>query len=113
MFYSASKICPNIHQPFQRKAGADCNDRTFIIPACGGFQIVDNVSCLREYFNSDELVIAADRREWIELFGYYISRPEEREKIIRKGMARVIKDHTYFDRLELLAGYLENIQCTS
>lgn len=108
-FYASVIIAPNIHQPFQRETGADCNDRTFVIPACGGFQIVDNVSCVKKYFNPDEIVIAEDLQEWFDLFEYFLNAPEERQQYIQKGKNRVLKDHTYFDRLFRLADYLDNV----
>ncbi|GEM_PF-885499 len=108
-FYTSVKIAPNIHQPFQRETGADCNERTFVIPACGGFSITDNVSCIKKYFKPDEIVIAEDLKEWFNLFEYFINTPEERRKYIINGRNRVMKDHTYFDRLCRLTDFFDSI----
>jgi glycosyltransferase involved in cell wall biosynthesis/Tfp pilus assembly protein PilF len=108
-FYTSIKIAPNIHQPFQRATGADCNERTFVIPACGGFSITDNVSCIKKYFKPDEIVIAEDLKEWFNLFEYFMNAPEERRKYIINGRNRVMKDHTYFDRLCRLTDFFDSI----
>ena len=52
--YTSSRISINAHESYQRKYGGDCNERTFKIPLCGGFQVVDNVSCIKKYFVADK-----------------------------------------------------------
>src|SRR5207302_1169071 len=67
--YSSAKICLNFHE--REDDGSQphyiVNQRTFKIPACGGFQLCDSVSAVRKYFREDEVIVASlDRDEWRE-----------------------------------------------
>ena len=65
--YASSLISINIHEEYQRRFGGDCNERTFKIPACGGFEITDDVACIRKYFkDGEEIVIAKDKDDWFQ-----------------------------------------------
>lgn len=103
--YSSAIISLNVHEDYQRKFGSDCNERTFKIPLCGGFEITDDVACIRKYFrDGEEIVIAKDKKDWLEKINFYVSNPEKRGKIIEAGMARVLADHTYHNRVQELVG---------
>jgi spore maturation protein CgeB len=78
--------------------GGDCNERTFKIPLCDGFEISDDVACIRKYFKEDEIVVAKDKNDWYEKIEFYIKNPDMRLKIIEKGKQRVLADHTYHCR---------------
>ena len=80
--------------------GGDCNERTFKIPAAGGFEIVDNVKCISKYFKvGEEIIIAQTKRDWIDKIAYYLRFPELRNNIIKAGRLRVLKNHTYHNRV--------------
>lgn len=96
--YRSSLISVNIHEDYQRKYGGDCNERTFKVPLCGGFEISDEVACIRKYFRADEMVIANSSKDWFEKIDYFIRHPEDRIPYIEKGRARVLLDHTYHNR---------------
>lgn len=101
--YTSSLISVNIHEDYQRFYGGDCNERSFKIPLAGGFEVVDDVACLARYFNvGEEIVVASDTQDWFEKIEYYVRHPEEREKIIKKGQARVRHEHTYHHRVKTL-----------
>lgn len=98
--YSSSAISVNIHEEYQREYGGDCNERTFKIPLCGGFEITDNVSCIKKYFKEDEIVIANSSKDWFEKIDYFIKNPDKKIQYIKKGMNRVLTDHTYHNRVK-------------
>lgn len=99
--YASSIISINIHEEYQRACGGDCNERTFKIPLCGGFEIVDDVACIHKYFEAGkEIVIAKDKHDWFEKINFYIKNPDARLPIIRAGRERILKDHTYHSRVE-------------
>jgi spore maturation protein CgeB len=99
--YASSCISINVHEKFQRIFGGDCNERTFKIPLSGGFEVVDNVACIKKYFKPGiELVIAENDDEWIDMVYYYLKNPEKRKSIIEAGKSRVLNDHTYHNRVE-------------
>lgn len=99
--YKLAKICPNVHHPQTRFGGL--NTRTFEILAAGGFELVDNVPGLEELFDvGREIVSYSSPANFRELAEYYLSHQAERAKIIERGRARVLRDHTYERRLEAI-----------
>ena len=99
--YTSSVISINVHEGYQRIYGGDCNERTFKIPLCGGFEVVDNVACIRKYFEAGkEMIIAENDKEWSEMVEHYLNNPDERLPIIEAGRQRVLRDHTYHNRAE-------------
>ncbi|TRZ80984.1 hypothetical protein D4R86_03335 [bacterium] len=103
LLYSSAKISLNFHE--RESDGSQpnyiLNQRTFKIPACGGFEICDDVPALRKYFKEDEMVIAKlSAKEWFEKIDYYLTHDKEREKIKKAGTKRALKDHTYHNRVE-------------
>lgn len=95
--YCASKIVLNIHHP-QSKYGA--NTRTFDIPSCGAFEVVDHKPGFEELFNiGEEIVCYKSTDELKKLIEYYLEHPEERDSIARKGHERAVKEHTWYHRM--------------
>lgn len=107
--YSSTLVSINIHEEYQRRYGNDCNERTFKIPACRGFQIVDDVACIRKYFKEgEEIVIAKDKDDFQEKVRHFIKYPDERLPIMNKAFERVNREHTYHHRVKQLIGiYLQ------
>jgi len=111
--YSSSKICLNFHE---READGSqphyiLTQRTFLIPACGGFEICDYVPALRKYFDEDEVVMAKDKDDWFKKIEYYLSHEEERKKIQEKGTKRALKDHTYHNRVKQVIDLAKRLGC--
>jgi hypothetical protein len=101
--YASSKVSINVHEQHQRRFGGDCNERTFKIPFCGGFEVVDDVACLDRYFErGTELVVAASPGEWVNMVEHYLRHPEARTPIIEAGRRRVAREHTYHNRVAQL-----------
>lgn len=99
--YSSAQISINVHENYQRVFGGDCNERTFKIPLCGGFEITDDVACIRKYFDVDkEIIIARDTKEWFDKIEYYLSHPEDKKAIIAAGQKKVLTSHTYHNRAQ-------------
>jgi spore maturation protein CgeB len=99
--YHSAGISINVHEAYQREFGGDCNERTFKIPFCGGFEVVDSVACINRYFPGPcEIVMAENDREWVDLVEFYLENPEKKEAIIRAGQKRVLDEHTYHHRAQ-------------
>ncbi len=107
--YNSSLISINIHEAYQKKLGGDCNERTFKIPLCGGFEITDDVACIRDLFVPEkEIIIAKNKQDWFDKIDYYIKNPEKREPIIKAGRRKVMQEHTYHNRVkQIIAIYKE------
>lgn len=50
-----------------------------------------------------EIVIAKNKKEWFEKIEFYIRNPNKRLSIIEKGRAKVLKFHTYHNRVTQIA----------
>ena len=99
--YNLAKICPNVHHSQTSFGGL--NTRTFEILAAGGFELVDNVPGLEEHFEvGREIVAYASPAQFRELTEYYLSHSSERAAIAERGRSRVLRDHTYEKRLEVI-----------
>jgi spore maturation protein CgeB len=108
--YASSTISINVHEDYQRKFGGDCNERTFKIPFCNGFEITDDVACIHKYFKvGEEIIVAENKQDWFDKIDYYIKNPDKRLEIIAKGKARVAKDHTYHNRVEQIISIYKSL----
>jgi len=108
--YNAAKININLHSSTQARelvTGGDfVNPRTFEVAACGGFQLVDRRSLMAELFAEDELAVFDSMEELLPRIEHYLAHPEEREAVAMRGRARVLKDHTYAQRMQTLLEFI-------
>jgi spore maturation protein CgeB len=105
--YSSAKICINLHEARQawNINHVILNERTFKIPACGGFEVMDFVqpeSVLSNYFTESEMVCAKDEKDWFEKIDYYLTHDREREEIKKHGTDRALLDHLYTNRAKAI-----------
>ena len=99
--YNLAQICPNVHHPQTQIGGL--NTRTFEVLAAGGFELVDNVAGLDENFEvGREIVSYTSPAHFRELADYYLAHDDERRAIAARGRARVLRDHTYEERLKTI-----------
>jgi len=109
--YKSSIVSVNIHEDYQKEFGGDCNERTFKIPFCGGFEITDDVACIHKYFKvGEEIIMAKDKKDWFDKIDYYIKNPEKRLAVIAAGKKRVLADHTYHNRVGQIIGIYNSIK---
>ena len=75
--------------------------RTFEIPACGGFQLAPRNEEIQKYFEENkEIALFSTPEELKEKTDYYLTHDTERKKIARAGHHRCIGGkHTYVDRV--------------
>lgn len=110
--YSATGVNLNLHSsPHHGGINPDgdyVNPRTFEIAACGGFQLVDSRSELAELLKENEEIVVFRRAEEIQsLVDHYLTHPDERQQIARRGRDRVLKEHTYVHRMATALESLE------
>jgi hypothetical protein len=103
--YRSAKIVLNDHHPDMKSQGF-LNERTFVIGACGGFQISDHVKGME-----DEPVVfydtPADFRKQIE---FYLANPEERKQKAEALREKVLQEHTFDRSVSAFQGLLANIR---
>ncbi len=102
--YNATDINLNLHSSISEvmiDPVADfINPRTFEIPACGGFQLVDERDGLADVLTpGEEIEIFRSITELREKIEYFINHPEKREAIAEAGGQKVLQNHTFVHRM--------------
>jgi len=97
--YSRATICLNHHHRQIKYNGL--NLRAFEILACGGFELLDHRPGFDALLTANKEVVYYHSFDEIgSLVEYYLSHPVERQEIARAGYERVIKEHSFQNRLE-------------
>ncbi len=107
--FNASRINLNLHSALDTdqliKPGDFVNPRTFELAGCAAFQLVDNRDLMNGLFASDELVTFSNMQELKEKIDFYLANPGERQAYARKARERVLREHTYQDRMKTLVDF--------
>jgi spore maturation protein CgeB len=99
--YSATKIALNNVSSFASYVDNMMNTRVFEIMACRAFQLVDTRDDIFMLFTSGtDLVCYSNVEELRKLFNYYLNHPDEIREIAENGYRKVIKEHTYDNRIK-------------
>ncbi len=85
------------------------NMRLYEATGCGALTLTDEGINLGELFEDDELLKYRNPEEAIELVRYYFENKKEGELIAAKGQKRTITDHTYEQRMSIVADVLEKM----
>ncbi len=107
LLYNFAKILPNFHLESQYERFDEVNERTCVIPACGGFELVDNPAAMKELFDDNEMAVANSSQEYREMFEHFLNNPDERQPYIQNGMRKVWENYTLFHSLSKLAEFLK------
>jgi len=103
--YHTVKININISRPQVKTA---LNQRLFDVPASGGFLLTDYRKDLDRYFEvGKEIDCFRSPAELREKIGYYLCRPELRTRMKEAARKRVMKEHTYKNRMEELINIVD------
>jgi len=95
--YLSSKIVLNIHHP---QSIEGLNTRTFDIPACGAFEMVDYKKNIEKHFEIDkEIVTFKNINELKSKIDFYLRNDDLRKIISENGRQRVRNEHTWVHRL--------------
>lgn len=77
--------------------------RDFEIPGCGAFMLTARTAGVDTYFLPDQEIVCYDSlADLIEKVHYYLEHDEEREKVAQAGYERVIREHTYRHRFDVI-----------
>lgn len=102
--YNSSSVCLSVSEPHstdeQGGLQADFVERPYKVMACGAFCLSDYVREAAEHlYPEGGLVMARTPKEYEENLAYYLSHPDQRMKIARKGHEYTLRHHTYFHRM--------------
>lgn len=79
------------------------NQRVFDVPACGGFVLSDAQADMERFFVlGKEAIVYASPDELDDLVHYYRAHPSARRRIAEHARARVLREHTYAQRVQSL-----------
>ena len=85
----------------------------FYSVAMGTLTMIEDKLATRSFFEADKEIITYHPMDILEIEGklvYYLEEnPEEREEIAKAGKDRAFKEHTLYQRGEILGNILENI----
>lgn len=84
------------------------NMRLYEATGVGALLITDHKKNLSDIFEPDkEVVTYHDPEECVEKIKYYLENEKEREKIVKAGQRRTLKEHSYLNRMKGLIGIVE------
>ncbi len=100
-YYRTTKINLNINRIQIRTS---FTQRHFDTKAAGAFLLTEKRECNSLYFITDgpnqELVEYESLSHCKELIDYYLTHEEERERIAENGIDKILRNHTYDNRIE-------------
>jgi spore maturation protein CgeB len=103
--YLSSKIVLNIHHPQSREG---LNTRTFDIPACGAFEIVDYKKDVEKHFEIDKEIVAFNNVDDLKgKIDFYLKNDDLRKTIAERGKRRILNEHTWVHRANDVATALK------
>jgi spore maturation protein CgeB len=103
-FYNVSKVNFNATSTQMRNS---VNQRVFDVPAAGRFLLTDYKKQLEGLFEiGKEMICYRDKGEIPDLVKFYLTHDSERERIAERGRKRVLRDHTYTQRVNELCEYM-------
>ena len=109
--YLSSKIVLNIHHP---QSIEGLNTRTFDIPACGAFEMVDYKKNVEKHFEIDkEMITFRNINELKNKIDFYLKNDDLRKTISDRGKQRVLNEHTWVHRANDLIAALKQSNCHS
>jgi spore maturation protein CgeB len=108
--YASAKICLNFHEraPEGSQPHYIVNQRTFKVPACGGFQLVDEVDAINKYFTVGQeiIMLPLDKKIWLDAIEFYLENAELRKAIQKKGHIKARNYHLASHRVDQLLNEL-------
>lgn len=94
--YSRGKIGLNLSIPRQLKWHASLNERTYMLAACGIPQLSDNAKLLVKRFDSDEVCIAENPKEYKDYFYWILENEQQALEMALKAQKKVYESYTNF-----------------
>ncbi len=98
-FYQCVEVNLNFTS-LQMKNGL--NQRVFDVPATGAFVLTDYKEVLREMFAPEEVVTFRSPEEAQDKLDYYLKYPETRRRVATRARERVLSQHTYIHRVQVI-----------
>jgi len=99
--YSATPICPNLISGLYQVNGISV--RGFEVACCGRLPFCEPREDLKRFFDIGSEVVTFDSPGDLKSkVAYYLSHPDEMERMAERARQRVISEHTYVHRMKEL-----------
>jgi spore maturation protein CgeB len=80
--------------------------RTFEVPGAGGFLLTEQAPGLDKFYApGKEIEVFSNLEELGDKIRHYLSSPEQRDEIARRGFERTRRDHTYDARMKEIVNF--------
>ncbi|MGG1368246.1 glycosyltransferase [Priestia megaterium] len=114
-YYNNAKIVLNTHRPYDlgenknsmKIINKGINNRTFDVAACGAFQLISYQSDLYRYFSENEMVAFKGEEDLLSKICFYINNEKKRKQIAIKAREKVLKHHTFANRIKELTTIIQ------
>lgn len=102
-----SKVCLNITRWSHTNVFASATARPFELAAYGACIVSQPYNGIEEWFDvGRELIVVKDEREALEVTSGLVSSEDERLKIGERAREKVLREHTYHNRADLVTSVL-------
>ena len=98
--YARAKVGINLHIEDSIDYASELNERTYILAACGIPQLIDNPKLLKNRFSDGAMFHAKSPKEYLDLFNYILTSPEDAQARVALSLEEVYGKHTTFHRAE-------------
>jgi spore maturation protein CgeB len=107
----AAKIGLNFHVDHHAgELDRGLNLRAFELAACGVFQLLQRVPSVGEFFEEGkEIVCFETKEEMLDKIRYYLAHESERRQIAEAARQRVLREHTWSQRIARMTQHLESL----
>lgn len=96
------------HAPGELDRGL--NVRAFELAACGVFQLLQRVPSVSQFFEEGREIVCFDtKEEMVEKIRYYLSHEDERRRIAEAARQRVLRDHTWRQRVTRIVDLMQSL----
>jgi spore maturation protein CgeB len=88
--------------------GDETSNRTYEIPACGGFMLHERTpEVLERYYEDKEIACFSSTEELVEKLRHYLAHPAQREELVRAGHARCVPAYSFDSRMRQVISWHE------
>ena len=83
--------------------------RLYEATGCGALTLTDRIKNLPDLFEENEVLAYLEPKEAVKRVRYFLKHRDKGKVIAERGQARTLKDHTYEQRMKVVAEVLEGM----
>ena len=106
-FYARARICLNLHTRHEIQWPLECNERSYMLAACGAPMLIDNPARLKSIFPDGSVFSASSPDEYFELFRFMLANPQEVQRRTLLAQSEIMNKYNTFTRAEGFVTHLK------